>query len=59
MDMPDEELSVEVPQVRTLLQPHDRMQLSQIVDLLHESDDSGVDLYLLALQFISSSTQEG
>ncbi|XP_067054671.1 uncharacterized protein [Acropora muricata] len=55
----DEELSIEVPQLRTLLQPHDRTQLSRTVDPLHESDDSGVDLYLQALQFISSCTQEG
>lgn len=55
----DEELSVEVPHLPTLLQPNDRMQLSRIVDPLHESDDSGVDLYLQPLQFISSCTQEG
>lgn len=55
----DEELSVEVPQLPTRLQPNERIQLSWIVNLLHQSGDSGVDLYLQALQFISSCTQEG
>lgn len=55
----DEELGVEVPQLPTLLQPNDFRWLSYGVDSLQDSDDSGVDLYLQALQFISSCNENG
>lgn len=55
----DEELLVEVPQLPTLLQTNDLRRLSCIVDPLQESDDSGVDLYLQALQFVSRCIREG
>lgn len=52
--MEDEVLTVEVPNIPTVLQASDLTQLTCTVNPLQESDDSGVDLYLEALRFICS-----
>ena len=56
-DIQDDAAPVEVPPLPDLLQPEDFHRLVSEVNPLQESEDSGVDLYITALNFISACVE--
>lgn len=53
-DTQDDAVPAEVPPLPDLLQPEDLRRLIREVNPLQESEDSGVDLYITTLNFISA-----
>jgi hypothetical protein len=56
-DPHDDAVPVEVPALPDLLDPEDFHRLVTEVNPLHESEDSGVDLYINTLNFICACTE--